>query len=570
MTYAQNAINYANTIRNSGANVYTVGIFNGADATSAGNQNGTDTQKANWFMQNLSDNKGTPRTPSYYLSAADAGTLNSIFQQIADNIQTGGSSTTLDQSAVIKDIISPQFQLPAGATAANITLETYSYTGENQWIKNADTMGASAVVNGDQVSVTGFDFADNYVGTVTDNGNVTYRGNKLVISFKVVTKAGFLGGNNVYTNTSAGVYENSSADTPVLVFEKPEVNVPIEDVTVAPEDKNVYLLAEVAAAELKNGATVTVGDVSLDLSKNNYGLESWQNEYVDITVKITDANGKEVTTPLSQLKDDTTYTITVTVTPKSNGEGASGTVATEKSGSDDAKINVYKPELTYKDSEVFYGDPVPTDFNTNNRTDTKWKHGNDVATADMGTAPALSVTYTPEASKISDGKINSTQDIQVAATVKIGSEDVTTYTTFVHTPCNPACGWSEPVQKGSPAFLLHVKTATLTIKKEGNVTANEGFIFKVTCPDGSIVTVSAPGGGEVTITGLPQGTYTVTEDTDWSWRYKDGVTISPSSVTLTKQSPTAKVTVTNNKTNYYLLDGNAYARNNSVLGSSAN
>ncbi|MGM9541683.1 MAG: hypothetical protein ACI3VD_03235 [Candidatus Limivicinus sp.] len=572
---ASSAITEANTSRNSGANVYAVGIFEGADATSAGNQNGNDTQKANWFMQNLSDNKGTPRTPSYYLSAADAGTLNSIFKQISDNIESGGTTTTLNQSAVIKDIISPAFALPAEATASHITLETYKCTGKSGnayiWDKNTDAMGATAAVNGDQVSVTGFDFADNYVGTVTENGNTTYRGNKLVISFTVSPKDGFLGGNNVYTNTSAGVYENDKADTPVLEFNRPQVNVPIDPVTVTAVDKDVYLLSDVKLDALKNGATVKVGDVSLDLSKENYGLESWQNEYVDITVEITDANGTEVTTPLSELKDDTTYTITVTVTPKSNGEGASGTVATEKSGNDKADINVYKPELTYKDSEVFYGDPVPTDFNTNNRTDTKWKHGNDVATADMGTAPALSVTYTPEASKISDGKINSTQDIQVAATVKIGSEDVTTYTIFVHTPCDPACGWNETVTpNGNPAFLLHVKTASLTIYKRGDVTANEGFIFKVTCPDGSIITVSAPGGGEVTITGLPSGTYAVTEDTDWSWRYKNGVSIPNSSVTLTKDSPKASVTVTNTKTNEYLLDGNDYKQNNSVPSAAAN
>lgn len=579
-TVANSAITEANATRSLGANVYAVGIFEGADATSAGNQNGNDTQKANWFMQNLSDNKGTPRTPSYYLSAADAGTLNSIFQQISDNIETGGSSTTLDENAVIKDIISPQFQLPAGTQPSDITVQTVPCTGITNdvpsWGNPETFTDAVITVDADTgaVSVSGFDFAGNYVGMDNINGTEQLHdpAKKLVISFTVVTKPGFLGGNDVFTNASAGVYENSSADTPVLVFEKPEVNVPIKDVTVTPEEKNVYLLNGVTLDELKTGATVKVGDVSLNLTENNYGLETWQNEYVDITVKITDMNGNEVTTDLTKLTDDTTYTITVTVAPKTTpSEDAVGDPATAQSGNGTANINVYKPELTYKDSEVFYGDPVPTDFNTNNRTDTKWKHGNDVATADMGTAPALSVTYTPEASKISDGKINSTQDIQVAATVKIGSEDVTTYTTFVHTPCDPACGWNETVTpNGNPAFLLHVKTASLIIYKRGDVTANEGFIFKVTCPDGSIVTVSAPGGGEVTITGLPQGTYTVTEDTDWSWRYKGGVTISPSSVTLTKQSPTAKVTVTNTKTNEYLLDGNDYARNNSKLPVAAN
>lgn len=567
MTYAQNAIAYANTLRGDSVNVYAVGIFPGADASSAGNSGGNDTQKANWFMQNLSDNKGTPRTPSYYLSAADAGTLNSIFQQIADNIQTGGSSTTLDESAVIKDIISPQFQLPAGTRPSGITVQTVPCTGITNDVPswgNPETFTDAAITvdaNTGAVSVSGFDFAGNYVGMDNINGTEQLHNpaKKLVISFNVIPKDGFLGGNNVFTNTSAGVYENSSADTPVLVFEKPEVNVPIKDVTVTPEEKNVYLLNGVTLDELKTGATVKVGDVSLNLTENNYGLETWQNEYVDITVKITDMNGNEVTTDLTKLTDDTTYTITVTVAPKTTpSEDAVGDPATAQSGNGTANINVYKPELTYKDSEVFYGDPVPTDFNTNNRTDTKWKHGNDVATADMGTAPALSVTYTPEASKISDGKINSTQDIQVAATVKIGSEDVTTYTTFVHTPCDPACGWNETVTpNGNPAFLLHVKTASLIIYKRGDVTANEGFIFKVTCPDGSIVTVSAPGGGEVTITGLPLGEYLIVEDSDWSWRYED----RQGTVTLSKGNINGEITFQNKKDNPNLLDGNAYVQN---------
>ena len=586
MTYAQNAIAYANTLRGDSVNVYAVGIFPGADATSAGNQNGNSTQKANWFMQNLSDNNGTPRTPSYYLSAADSNTLNNIFQQIANNIETGGSSTTLNETAVIKDIISPAFALPAGATASHITLETYKCTGKSgdayTWTKNPDAMGAAAAVNGDQVSVTGFDFADNYVGTVTENGNTTYRGNKLVISFTVSPKDGFLGGNNVYTNTSAGVYENDKADTPVLEFNRPQVNVPIKKVTVDAADKDVYLLGKVTAAQLQEGATVKVGDVALDLSKANdaekpYGLEKWQTEYVNIKVEIKDKDGNVISTDLSGLTEDATYTLAVTVSPKTDGTNASGTPATEKSGSDAIKINVYKPELTYKDSEVFYGDAVPTDFDTNNRTATKWKHNDTEAdTSTMGPAPDLAITYTPDSNKIDDSnKIASTEDIQVAATVEIKSTDVTGKstdvtgkTTFLHTACaeGVTCGWSETTLDGDPAFLLHVKTATLTITKTGaDGNKNEGFIFKVEGPKN--FRVSVKDNGTVTITGLPLGTYTVTEEEGWSWRY---TAAGPAKAELTKAKPDGAVTIQNAKDNSYLLDGNDYKQNNSALLSAGN
>ena len=50
---------------------------------------------------------------------------------ISDQIETGGTTSTLTSDAVVKDIISPQFTLPAGTTAANITVETYACTGKN-------------------------------------------------------------------------------------------------------------------------------------------------------------------------------------------------------------------------------------------------------------------------------------------------------------------------------------------------------------------------------------------------------------------------------------------------------
>ena len=242
-----------------------MGIFEGADATSAGIAEGANNRQANQFMQNVSSNNGTPQDPSYYLSASDADTLNDIFEQISDNIEQGGSSTTLDEQAVIKDIIAPQFELPAGTTVNDIKLETYRYTGENQWVENNDKMGAVATINGDKVDVTGFNFSENWCGTETTNGQTTYRGNKLVISFPVTVKDGFLGGNGVYTNTSAGVYENGDATEPMFEFERPDVDVEIKDITVTAKDKNVYLLGDLTADQIKSGATAKVGDVELKL-----------------------------------------------------------------------------------------------------------------------------------------------------------------------------------------------------------------------------------------------------------------------------------------------------------------
>ena len=102
--------------------------------------------------------------------------------------------------------------------------------------------------------------------------------------------------------------------------------------------------------------------------------------------------------------------------------------------------------------------------------------------------------------------------------------------------------------------------ADLTITKTGwkDIDENQSFIFDVTGPDGFSKRVVINGNNSVTIKGLKIGTYTVTEVTSWSWRYK------PDEVTKTKVlSPTEKneVTFTNSRDNVKWLGGDAYNQN---------
>lgn len=569
---ANSAITQAGTAKNTyGATVYTIGIFPGADATSAGNQNGNETEKANWFMQRVSSNTQYPQSPSYYLSAADAGTLNSIFQQISNQIETGGAETTLGSETVVKDIISPYFTLPAGTTASGIRIDTYACTGKDgntyTWSgTSGGPGGATATVDGDQVSVTGFDFSENWCGTETDaQGNSTVRGNKLVISFEVSPKSGFLGGNEVITNASAGIYENGSAQTPVMTFEQPKVNVPIQDVTVTATDKNVYLKGEVTADQLKDGSEISVGDVKLDLSKATdtdkpYGLDPWQTEYVDITVTVKDKDGNVISDKLENLTEDTTYTVEVTVAPKTVGTStpANGDAATAKTGANDPAANIYvfKPELTFKDSSAYYGESVPTnnDYSSNKVGLETWKHG-DTASTDagvtmLGTKPTLDISYTPDESKLESGKYTK-QDVPVAATVKIGTENVNEHTTFVHQDCTTACGWETPATPGAPAFLIHIQTCTLNITKQGGA-ADESYVFDVFKDGVKYSEVTVWGNGTETLVGLPIGTYTISENTGWSWRYSAN---NGGSAALTAQNPTGSIACTNTKNNNQWLNG---------------
>lgn len=558
---ANSAITQAGTAKNTyGATVYTIGIFPGADATSAGNQNGNETEKANWFMQRVSSNTQYPQSPSYYLSAADAGTLNSIFQQISNQIETGGAETTLGSETVVKDIISPYFTLPAGTTASGIRIDTYACTGKDgntyTWSgTSGGPGGATATVDGDQVSVTGFDFSENWCGTETDaQGNSTVRGNKLVISFEVSPKSGFLGGNEVITNASAGIYENGSAQTPVMTFEQPKVNVPIQDVTVTATDKNVYLKGEVTADQLKDGAEISVGDVKLDLTKDNYGLEYWQTEYVDITITVKNKDGNVISDKLDNLTDDTTYTVEVTVAPKTVGTStpAKGDAATAKTGVNDPAANIYvfKPELTFKDSTAYYGESVPANNNySGNKVGSEtWKHGDTVSTdvTMLGTKPTLDISYTPDESKLESGKYTK-QDVPVAATVKIGTENVNEHTTFVHQDCTgKTCALPEGYH-----FWIHIQTCTLNITKQGGAD-DESYVFDVFKDDVKYSEVTVWGNGTETLVELPIGTYTISENTGWSWRYSAN---NGGSAALTTQNPTGSITCVNTKNNNQWLNG---------------
>ena len=572
-TVAQNAINTAKAIKDGNTTVYTIGIFAGADAASAGAEpsgnlsDGASYMSAacNWFMQNVSSNNGTPRTPSYYLSAGDSNSLNNIFQQISSNIQTGGSGTTLGSETVVKDIISPYFTLPEGASATDIRLATYKCTDKNgdtyTWSNTSSgNGGARATVDGNKVSVTGFNFSENWCGTETDTqGVTTVRGKKLVISFEVQPKDGFLGGNGVPTNASAGIYENATADKPVKEFPIPTVNVPIKDVHVTAQDKNVYLLGTVTEDQLKDGAEVKCGNVTLDLNKanQNYGLESWQTKFVEITTTVTPKGSTNLT-------GDTPYTISVTVGPKPKELGIvppTGPEAVAKNDSANANINVFKPELTFKDTEAYYGDTVPANLESNLKS-TEWKHGDttDASVTMIGDAPNLTITCTPDASKIAEDKINTTEDIGVKVKVAVKSDgtDVTNYATYGHTNCaNQTCTVPNDYQ-----FLIHVKTCTLKITKvvkDATIDDGQSFIFQITGPGIATTRVVIQGDGSVTLKGLKVGTYTVTEDTTWSWRYK--TTDGTQTATLSADASDGSVTVTNTLENHQWVSTDVYCKN---------
>lgn len=540
----------ATTKNTHGATVYTVGIFTGADATSAGSNTNTAsaTQRANYFMQRLSSNTAYPQTPSYYLSASDSNALNNIFQEISQNIESGGSSITLDEESVVKDVITEYFELPEGASPDDIevyTAEVDSTTGD---FKEPESFtGANVTLSSDKktVSVSNFDFAENWVGTETAaNGDVTYRGKKLIIEIPIVVRDGFLGGNGVPTNEdTSGVYENKDAETAIENFEVPDTDVQIKDIKVTTQDKNVYLLDDISDAELLEGVVIKSGDVDITNPEN---LADWQKAFVSIEKTNNDES--------TELTEDASYKITCTVSPDTEGE------ATAKTGDSTSKIYVFKPVATFKDSTVYYGDNEPASFDANKDGNVVWRHfdGTDEETGEekytyssavamTGTAPTVDFVYNYiNDTDVVSGKIATKEDIPVNVAAKIGDTTITSHTTFVHTDCA-----TDEAIPNNAEFVLHVDTCKLTIVKTGGADG-EPYIFNIKKDGVDYTSVTIVGNNSVTFEELPVGTYVVTEDESWSWRYNP--TMSNGTAVLSAADPDEIVTCTNKKDKPYWLD----------------
>ena len=627
---ANGAISSANALKNSGVTIYSVGIFKGADPNkihgdyyyravvadtpcdgsvksywgttklSSSNANDfadPDVPAGNRFLNYISNNYTAENiglrfddsdglvggykwiitanyagsNAGYYLTADNAAGLNSIFQTISDQIQT--ANIDLGSETVVKDTVSPYFDVPAKTT--DIKLYTASAKGNGTFEKPQNAPSdVKATISGNAVSVTGFDFNANFVSN-TAKSDGSY-GKKLIIEFTVTPKAGFLGGNDVPTNDwqNTGVYDKSGAEVEEFAdaTTTPTVNVPIDNVTVTAQDKNVYLKGEVTADQLKDGSEISVGGVKLDLSKATdaekpYGLDLWQTEYVDITVTVKGKNGNPISDKLDNLTDDTTYTVTVKVSPKTVGTSTheKGEAATAKTGVNDPAANIYvfKPELTFKDSTAYYGENVPTnnDYSGNKVGSETWKHGETKSTDSgvtmIGNAPELQFEYKPESGVDASNEISTKKDIPVSVDVRVdgmaANESLNDFITFQHQNCNPACDWNETELDGNPAFLLHVKTCTLTITKQDGADG-EPYVFDIYKDDDKYSEVTVKGNGTETLVELPVGTYTIKEDTGWSWRFNPNPSYS-GNVILSKDKTSGTITCTNTKNNDQWLNG---------------
>ena len=229
-TVANAAITSSKNLKDDGATVYTVGIFTGAnpdelhgdkydkvigsDITCDGNVgsywgastfssigslisgdlNKYDVPAGNRFLNYMSSNytnateigiadgsgifsgyvwritanftRTAPVEDDYYLTASDSDSLNDIFQQISENIQTADIS--LGSETVIKDKVTQYFNVPEDAS--DVRIYTADYNGTS-FGADETAGGVTAEVNKATgvVTVTGFDFNANFVSAEEKN-----------------------------------------------------------------------------------------------------------------------------------------------------------------------------------------------------------------------------------------------------------------------------------------------------------------------------------------------------------------------------------------------------------------
>ena len=521
-------------------------------------------------------NQNFERTTSdnYYLTASDEAGLNKIFEEISKQISN--PSISLGTTATVKDVISPYFTVPSEGDVKVYTEDaqaggTFAGVERNPFVADVEINNIDGTI-----SVSNFDFDKNFVTPdprESEDGTANFYGRKLIVEITTSPKQGFLGGNNVPTNgEKSGLYiTKDGQEKMVEEFAIPHTDVAIpaiKEITAA--DKNVYLMQGLTEEQLKEGVTVTLNaqdsegkDITLDLSPEtqNYGLEDWQTEFVTIDVELTDDKGQEIKP--EDLIEDQTYNVKVTISPRysdsetaQNGEGA-------------VQIKVFKPEITWKDSQIDLGQsPNYTDGDNRNLVKVEWKHqpkegDPDLAPGSMGTAPTLTYTFDPEAAAFQQETNVKVTGVKVGET-NVPEEKLSDCITFLHddAACDfPGCKWEEAKEEGYH-FIVHIKSFDLIIHKTGTVDSEQTFVFEVK-NEGTDDTIEVviKGANSKTIKGLPSGNYTVTEKTDWSWRYDP----DEETKTVIPRGATAKVTFNNTlKSEQKWLNGYAYQPNDFV------
>ncbi len=237
-TEANSAIDYSNTTKSTGTNgygatVYTVGLYTStqdSDVTTFMNY-----LSSNYPSATSMSNGGTQTATKYYMTASNATELNNVFSTITTDATSSSTSVTLDENAVMKDIMAEGFTL---TDASKVTVSTYSGSADSNGEITFDATATSTFgttttstytrsetesytvtkdIADNTVSVTGFDYADKYISSGHDGEILCVTITGVLPTTSVTTDKA------VSTNAAtSGIYATSESEEPTATFEQPQ------------------------------------------------------------------------------------------------------------------------------------------------------------------------------------------------------------------------------------------------------------------------------------------------------------------------------------------------------------
>ncbi len=233
------AINQAYELKNTySATVYTVSVYPDSNSTGTTNMDrymnyiSSNYPNAQYLDQYSGTNAAriikaiTPGSrvssdKNFYLTAHDVDALNNVFRTIFED--SSSSSTSLNENAVLKDVISDKFDV-TDATTATVAAYSGSTDGSSYTFSTTPTADQyRAVIEKDTktVTVTGFDYSTKFIAPSHD-------GQKLVVTItNLIPNDGF-GDNKMFSNEAgAGIYESVKAPIPAAEFPSPWTKVPV-------------------------------------------------------------------------------------------------------------------------------------------------------------------------------------------------------------------------------------------------------------------------------------------------------------------------------------------------------
>ena len=298
---ANDAIENAQTLKSKsyGASVYTIGIFSGANVGTTLPDN-DNSGKTNRYMHLVSSNYPNASSMSepgtdgavkngFYKVASDANSLGNVFTQLGEAI--GKPSIDLGSAAVLTDNIAPNFNVPKDAKDVKVYTADYNGNSKTFGGKTAFNDATVTVANG-AVTVSGFNYSENFVSDTEHPGTPGNYGKKLIVEFEITVDR-----NQTYGGTQPA---NDGAKITLEGKEIASVDYPPVPVSIVNGFGASY-----KNSKTYDGKGFTIENEFKEMLKTNVLADGEKNDYVNITYTVTDKDNNVVGTYVVKANETT-------------------------------------------------------------------------------------------------------------------------------------------------------------------------------------------------------------------------------------------------------------------------